>query len=75
MYFLGATELLSVKILMPSSYFSPEALMSVHSQRSFCTATYPLGACFLSIVQRWEVVCISEVDNVLFLWQNQSGAC
>ena len=37
MYFLGAAELLSFEILMPSSYFSPKASMSFHSRRLFCT--------------------------------------
>ena len=38
MYFLDATELLSIEILMLSSYFSPEASMSVCCRRLFCTA-------------------------------------
>ena len=40
---------------------------------NFYTATCPLGARFLSVVRRSKVVRISEVENVLFLWQRQSG--
>ena len=34
-----------------------------------------MGACVLSIVWRQEFVRLWEVENVLFLSQNQSGAC
>ena len=44
MYLLGAAELLTVEILIIISQISPEALISVHSQTLFCTATFPLGA-------------------------------
>ena len=67
MYFLGATELQSVEILMLTSHFSSEASISVQSRRLFCMQSCPLGAHFLSVVQRQEVVCILEVKNVLFL--------
>ena len=50
-------ELLSVEILMLISHFSLEASISVFSQRLFYTASYlSFGACFLSIIQRWQVV-------------------
>ena len=54
-YFLGAAVLLiiiTVEILMLISYFSLEASISVRSQKLYCTATCPLRACILSIVQR-----------------------
>ena len=46
--------------------FLPEASISVSSWRLFCIPTCPLGACFLSVVQRQEVVCLSEIEMYYF---------
>ena len=37
-------------------------LIFVRSRRSVCTAIYPLGACVLSVVWRWEVIHLLDVD-------------
>ena len=58
---------------MPIS-FCGCGFLPVRYRRVFYTATCPLGPRFLSVVRRSEVVRISEVENVLFLWQSQSGA-
>ena len=56
------------------SKFRPTVSISVCSWRLFCTGRCHLGAGFLSIVRSFEVVCISEVKNVLVLWSSCSGA-
>ena len=74
MYFLGATELLSIEILILRSFFhqrfrSLSALggyfvqLLILCRHVFC----PLSG------DRRLAIRISEAENVLFLWQNQSG--
>ena len=50
MYFLGAAEWFSVKILMLISHFPPEASISACSRRLFCT-------CYLSFGGTFSVYC------------------
>ena len=74
MYFLGATELLSIEILILRPFFhqrfrSLSALggyfvqLLILCRHVFC----PLSG------DRRLAIRISEAENVLFLWQNQSG--
>ena len=59
-YFLDPAELIIVEILILISNFLPDASISVYSQRLFCTATCPLGACTVS-------VCCPEIGGCPYL--------
>ena len=62
-YFLGATKLLSLKMLMLISHFHPRFQSLSALGGFFYTQSCPLGARFLFVVWRLEIVRVSEVKT------------